>query len=341
MVDVPRRDPLVDPTSAVVQARRIRNGLTSMTPRGNRGASLWASPVQRRDILRAGARSIGGTVSQAASKGSKIDTFAVTDTGTDTFTLTYKPVKDSWNVRCGWYLDEVDYTIDGRTLTILDPGKVFIGASGTFPKTLRVQYDRFTGFLGAPVGGAPAVFRDKAVAEDFNPAGSQDAPAATVAGDLLVLAVICGQVTPTPSGWTPLTSVGVTTGGLFVFTRIATGSDTATWTYTGYESWASVMIALEAGAAIAATATDTAAGTSADTPALSGSGLVLDVWGAMSDSTTASADPALSELFAQSAIFANIAGGVETVTGSAPTRTGTLGGGVSGDWGVVSLLATA
>lgn len=90
----------------------------------------------------------------------KIDQFTVAGTTVSAFSLTYYAIQDSWNVTLNGVglLDDAadpgitgDYTIDGFTLTILDPTALFAGAATQgSPWTLQVQYDRLPG-LQVPV----------------------------------------------------------------------------------------------------------------------------------------------------------------------------------------------
>lgn len=96
----------------------------------------------------------------------KIDQFTVTDDATDTFTLRFEPLPDSWNVKLGWPLEDgVDFTISGKTLTVLDPTELFRGIATNGSRTLHVQYD----YLTAPTVN-PTTFGDSV----FNSPGSLD-----------------------------------------------------------------------------------------------------------------------------------------------------------------------
>lgn len=54
----------------------------------------------------------------------KIDTFTVSDPGTQTFTLTYEPMDDSLHVYWDGVEQEDFFTLDGQDVTLLDPSEV-------------------------------------------------------------------------------------------------------------------------------------------------------------------------------------------------------------------------
>lgn len=224
MVDVPRSP---EPTDA----ERLFVYLSRMTPGGAGGQSRAVGPVFPRDAARAVATGSGADEDSLDARESKIDVFAVTGTGTATFTLTYSPLDDSWNPSLnGITLDEgADYSIDDRTLTITSPTTLFAGASGGDPWELRVQYDYLAGVPVTPTGEVPALLNtrtDKATSSTATLTFSTWQPAA---GTLLMLAVANanGGAPASPSGYTQLATVTIGGVRLTVFTKTADGTETS------------------------------------------------------------------------------------------------------------------
>ena len=224
---MPGRSHVPDLTERIV--RTLRTG----TLRTAGGLGSNASPGMTRDRVAAAARSAKATA-PATARSSKRDVFAITGTGTSTFTLTYAPVLDSWNVSCSWDLDNADFTIVGKTLTIADPATVFIGASSTYPKTLLVQYDYLAAVPTAPTSFTPATFPRTATA------GAQSAPShvtfatAPAAGSSVLLAIhnryggSSASVTGLGATWTLIASATGGTGSLDTRTTelwLGTGCD--------------------------------------------------------------------------------------------------------------------
>lgn len=123
----PRRDWQQRTDRAVGRMRGGRSTMPGLRPvAGNPTAATGASDHFSLDL----------------ANGRKVDQWSVTSTAYSTFTLTYEPVADSWNASCSWPLsDGAEFSISGQTLTIVSPATTFIGASSTYPKTLRIQYD--------------------------------------------------------------------------------------------------------------------------------------------------------------------------------------------------------
>lgn len=147
MVDVPRRDPLNDPTNPEHDAKRLRNVIDSFSTRGDRGGSRWPQPVGNNDRNRAGARSLGGRVSLSSTRRHWHDPLkAAGDAPAGSYQLTYTPLdQPHWpQVFKGGTLQhqESDYTISGRTLTVLSAMK------------LRTGEDLYCDYDYAPAGAA-------------------------------------------------------------------------------------------------------------------------------------------------------------------------------------------
>lgn len=253
----------------------LRRHMTS----GNAGGmSRAVGPIYRRDLAQAAV--VGSGDEGLDARESKIDTFSVTGTGTSTFTLTFDPVDDSWNVSCSWDLvSGVDYTISGRTLTVTAPATTFVGASPTYPKTLQAQYDYLAGVPVPPISGG--TFVASGIDGGFTGGTIQFTVPAHSAGDLLLAAVSSTQPVTTPTGWS-LAGVAGSGTYLHVFYKVGAGGASSTFTTsaagtTWYASTVLAYGALSFGAA--ATQEDAVASTSHSTPAVAGSGRIVHVYG--------------------------------------------------------------
>lgn len=142
MTEVPRA---LEPSDA----ERLATLRAAMTHGGAGGVSRTVGQVLDRGLVRAIAGDLVGDDSIEATD-SKVDEFTITDDTIPTFGLTFEPIPDSWNVSMGWPFGEDRYNISGRTLTILDPADTFRAVAANGPRTLRVQYDYFTGVPESP-----------------------------------------------------------------------------------------------------------------------------------------------------------------------------------------------
>lgn len=218
------------------------------TPRSVGGLARGATPGLVRDRVAARARPSGGAALVAA-KSSKVDFFTVNDDSVDTFTLTYVPVPDSWNVflnRGALHEDPADspeFTIVGQTLTITDPADTFLAAdTQSSPWKLRVQYDYLTSVPTTPSLLVPGSF----VGSNANGSNGSTATIlspATAAGDLMLAFLTTngpGMVTP-PVGWTFVDDFARGDGRYFqVYSLVSPGTavnDPYPATLTGANWW--------------------------------------------------------------------------------------------------------
>jgi hypothetical protein len=196
VVDVPRA---LDPSDA----ERLDVLRRAMTAGNVDGESRAVGPIFRRDQLEAGVTGGGGD--DIDSTDSMIDRFTITDDGTATFTLTFDPVEDSWNVTLSGVgqVDTDDYTIDGQTLTVLDPAGLFLGVDLQGPWVLQVQYDYLTGVPVAPTDSdSDIVLVSSRTFDGITNALVCDISGFASDGDLMILGVTHGAIPTTPAGWT-------------------------------------------------------------------------------------------------------------------------------------------
>lgn len=221
MTDLPRD---LEPSDA----ERLATLRAAMSPGGAEGESRSVGPIWRRDLAMAavvGGNDAGG-IDQTASK---IDRFEITDDGTNVFTLTFDPIEDSQNVSCSWDLvSEEDYTLVGRTLTILDPATVFVGASSDLPKVLQVQYDYYDAVPVPPTGLTPGFAN-----AHQNSGGTSTMTISfgftAAEGSLLLLAIANdnGGTPATPTGYSLVDTVMSSGTRLSVFAKEADGSESS------------------------------------------------------------------------------------------------------------------
>lgn len=130
---------------------RILRGLKANTNRTAGGLGSNASPGMTRDriaAMRRGAPASGTT----AARSSKVDAFSIADDSDSSFTLTYAPIVDSWNLELnGVRVHGAEFSISGKTLSIVDATDLFLGADTQgSPWDLEIQYDYLTGSPGTP-----------------------------------------------------------------------------------------------------------------------------------------------------------------------------------------------
>lgn len=144
MVDPPRA---LDPSDA----ERLDVLRKAMWAGGAQGESRAVGPIYRRDRGRADV--VGtGEADAIDARESKVDVWTVAGTGTSTFTLTFSPVDDSWNLELnGVRVHRSEFSVSGQTLTITSPTDLFKGAATQgSPWDLEMQYDYYSGVPTVP-----------------------------------------------------------------------------------------------------------------------------------------------------------------------------------------------
>jgi hypothetical protein len=182
---------------------RIVRSMKANTNRTAGGLGSNASPGLTRDRIAASARTSSGIAPSARS--SKVDDWDITGTGTSSFTTTYVPIRDSWNLMLnGARVHRDEFTITGRTVTILDPADLFKGVTTQgSPWNLEIQYD----YLSA-VPVSPSETVGTALQSSGRTLGGNlnlGIPSGTQVGDLMLAhfaMTSTDNLSSVPTGWT-------------------------------------------------------------------------------------------------------------------------------------------
>lgn len=192
---------------------RIMRTLRANTTRTVGGLGSNASPGMTRDRLAAASR--GSSALGTQVRASKVDDWDIVNTATSSFTLSKVPIAESWNLELnGLRVHRDDFSITGRTLTIVAPAVLFKAvATQAPPWNLEIQYDYLAGVPKSPVN--PATFPQSVAWGDEapNPTIPLAAPPAAGASVLLVWRSKYGGAITSVSGlgatWTRLRSTAI------------------------------------------------------------------------------------------------------------------------------------